>query len=83
MSVASLITNELMIKLGDGTSATVNIIDGQCGKRLSVTVVSSSFDGLSKLQRHRLVHDCLASYLQSDLHSVSISAKTPDEIVNQ
>ena len=45
-----------------------------------VRIVSERFAGLSALQRHRLVNEALAPLWDSDLHAVSISAFTLDEL---
>jgi BolA protein len=43
-----------------------------------VTVVSEEFKGKLPIQRHRLVNDILKEELQSGVHALQISAKTPD-----
>ena len=45
-----------------------------------VRIVSERFTGLSSLQRHRLVNQALSSLWDTDLHAVSIVAKTSDEL---
>ena len=42
-----------------------------------VTVISSFFDGLALLARHRLVNATLATELKSGIHALSITARTP------
>ncbi|XP_043860491.1 bolA-like protein 1 [Dromiciops gliroides] len=42
-----------------------------------VAVVSSRFEGLSSLQRHRLVHAALAEELAGPVHALAIQARTP------
>ena len=49
-----------------------------------VVVVSSSFDGVSLLERHRMINSCLAAELEGasgapGIHALSIIAKTPDQ----
>lgn len=44
-----------------------------------VTIVSNSFDGKSRLERHRMVYDALGALLESDIHAVRIKAFTPSE----
>ncbi|XP_004139770.1 sufE-like protein 1, chloroplastic/mitochondrial [Cucumis sativus] len=46
----------------------------------NLKVVSKEFEGKSLVKRHRLVYNLLQDELQSGLHALSISAKTPDEI---
>ncbi|KAG9283706.1 bolA-like protein 1 [Astyanax mexicanus] len=44
-----------------------------------VLVVSPRFDGLSLLQRHRLVNEALKEELSSCVHALAIQAKTPQQ----
>ena len=45
----------------------------------SVAIVSQAFAGLPPLARHRKVYAALGSLMQSDIHALSIHARTPDE----
>ena len=50
-----------------------------CSSRL--TIVSSSFEGLSMLNRHKLVMASLKDKFQSgEVHALSLVTKTPSEI---
>ncbi|KAJ7985459.1 hypothetical protein DPEC_G00352250 [Dallia pectoralis] len=44
-----------------------------------VLVVSPRFQGLSLLQRHRMVNDTLAEELKTCVHALAIQAKTPEQ----
>ncbi|XP_041970332.1 bolA-like protein DDB_G0274169 [Aricia agestis] len=44
-----------------------------------VVVVSSQFEGLPLIKRHRLVNETLKEELQNGVHALSIVAKTPDQ----
>jgi BolA-like protein 1 len=44
-----------------------------------VLVVSSQFEGMSLVQRHRQVNEALAHELQNGVHALSIVAKTPQQ----
>ena len=44
-----------------------------------VTVVSSVFDGMKLLDRHRRVNDALAPEFESGLHALAITAKAPSQ----
>ena len=46
-----------------------------------VRIVSDAFAGKSLVERHRLVHDALAALLETDIHALALSTKTPDELV--
>ena len=44
-----------------------------------VRVVSADFDGMRTLQRHQLVYRSLGDLMQTDIHTLRITALTPDE----
>ena len=44
-----------------------------------VDIVSSAFAGKLPLARHRLVYAALGDMMQTDIHALSIRARTPDE----
>ncbi|HEX2667276.1 MAG TPA: BolA family protein [Gammaproteobacteria bacterium] len=46
----------------------------------TVRVVSSAFAGHTRVQRHRMVYAAVGELMQSDIHALSISALTPEEI---
>lgn len=46
----------------------------------NVKIVSAKFEGLSLVKRHRLVYELLNAELQSGLHALSITVKTPLEM---
>lgn len=45
----------------------------------TATVVSSAFEGLGLLDRHRVVYEALGSRMGGEIHALSISAFTPEE----
>jgi len=45
----------------------------------AMLLVSSAFDGLSRVQRSRLVHEALAAEFASGLHALSLTLRTPQE----
>ena len=45
----------------------------------SVLIVSSRFAGQPLLERHRMVYDAVRDMLNTDIHALSIQARTPDE----
>lgn len=44
-----------------------------------VEIVSDSFDGKSRVERHRLINDTLATELAGPVHALAIKAKAPSE----
>lgn len=45
----------------------------------SITIVSSRFEGLSRVARQRLVNTCLAEELAGPVHALAMQTLTPDE----
>lgn len=44
-----------------------------------VTVVSSAFDGIGRVARHRMVNDLLAEELRDRVHALALRTLTPAE----
>jgi len=59
-----------------GTTATVQSTDNV---HFEAVVVSPTFTGKHKLQRHRLIYGALGTHVGGDIHALSIQAYTPDE----
>ncbi|KAB2319058.1 BolA family transcriptional regulator [Betaproteobacteria bacterium SCN1] len=50
------------------------------GGHYRLTIVSPKFRNLSTLARHRLVYETLGELMQREIHALSISALTPEEL---
>ena len=46
----------------------------------SVRLVSKEFADHGRVERHRMVYAALGALMQTDIHALSITAFTPDEI---
>lgn len=44
-----------------------------------VDVVSAAFAGLNPIARHRAVYAAVGGLMETDIHALSIRARTPDE----
>lgn len=44
-----------------------------------VTIVSTVFEGLNRIRRHRIVYDALSELLETDIHALRINAVSPSE----
>jgi len=49
------------------------------GAHLSITIVSSDFDGKSLIERHRLVYKGLKPMIKNEIHALSLKTHTLDE----
>lgn len=45
----------------------------------SVNIVSSAFDGLKPLVRHRAIYAALGELMTTDIHALAIDARSPEE----
>ncbi len=49
------------------------------GTHLSIVIVSPKFEGVSLLNRHRMVHEVLEESFKQHLHALELKAYTPSE----
>jgi len=49
------------------------------GAHFGLIVTSEEFDGMSRIDRHRAVHDVLGDSIGEEIHAVEIRAQTPEE----
>ncbi len=53
-------------------------VDGD-GQHFQALVVSASFDGKSRVQRHQLVYAALGERMREEIHALSMRTLTPSE----
>jgi BolA family transcriptional regulator, general stress-responsive regulator len=51
------------------------------GGHFRLSIVSPQFVGKATMARHRLVYDALGSLMRHEIHALSITAKTPNEVL--
>jgi acid stress-induced BolA-like protein IbaG/YrbA len=49
---------------------------GDDGVHFEAVVVSSTFEGKSKLAQHRMVYDALGDKMKADIHALSIQTRS-------
>lgn len=49
------------------------------GGHFTVNIVAETFAGKSLIQRHRAIYDALGDAMESEIHALSIKAKTQSE----
>ncbi len=69
----------LMLELQDDSALHAGHRGNTGGGHFNLTIRSAKFNGLSQLQRHRLVFDLLREEMQSSIHALSIRAIAADE----
>ena len=52
------------------------------GSHYRLRLISTVFEGKNRLNRHRLVYDCLDDMMQHKIHALAITALAPSEINN-
>lgn len=52
---------------------------GLSATHLTITVVSSKFEGLNLLDQHRLVHESLKEARENHLHALQLTTLTPQQ----
>ncbi len=70
----------VQLQIRDDSAAHAGHVGGGGKGHFRVLIVSEEFSGKTLVQRHRLVHDALAPLLESDIHALVLSTKSPDEI---
>jgi BolA protein len=74
---ARLAPVELLVR--DDSAAHAGHAGAREGGHFSVVVVSDRFAGRTRMQRHQLVYEAVAELMRTDIHALSIQARTPQE----
>ena len=77
LALASLNPSDLTIQ--DDSALHAGHAGNTGGGHYTVIIVSDAFDGLPLIKRHRLVYDAVGSLMTTDIHALSIDAKTSAE----
>jgi BolA protein len=67
------------LELVDDSAAHAGHAGAREGAHFQVRIVSARFDGLSRIQRHRLVYDAVRPWMSGGIHALAIEARTPAE----
>ena len=52
------------------------------GGHYRLRLVSALFEGCNRVQRHRLVYDCLGIMMHAEIHALAITALAPSEVTS-
>lgn len=69
----------LELQLQDDSAQHAGHAGAREGGHYSVSIVSSSFTGLNKVARHRLVYHSLGELMQQGIHALAVQARAPGE----
>ena len=50
------------------------------GSHLALRIVSTAFEGVNRLKRHRMVHDCLREELAGPVHALELDLQAVSEV---
>lgn len=50
------------------------------GGHFRLRIISAKFEKQSRINRHRLVYDCLDDMMHSEIHALAITALAPSEV---
>jgi stress-induced morphogen len=64
-----------------GAEATVTDLTGG-GDHLRAEVVYAGFEGLSRIQQHKLVYDVFGAEIGGPIHALSLKTSTPEQVPN-
>ena len=54
--------------------------DGSGETHLRIKLVCRSFEGMSRINRHRAINELVAEEIAQGLHAIAIEAKAPSEV---
>ena len=64
---------------GSIADADVNVRCYSGDDHFEMVVVSQSFVGKSRVQRHKMVYDALGNHMRQAVHALALKTKTPEE----
>lgn len=64
--------------IADGLHCAHLEVEGD-GQHFFATIVSSEFEGKSRIQRHQRVYQALGDRMRAEIHALSMKTLTPDE----
>tara|TARA_B100000035_G_scaffold298660_1_gene292636 strand:+ start:3008 stop:3280 length:273 start_codon:yes stop_codon:yes gene_type:complete len=50
------------------------------GAHLNLEIVSIDFEGLSRIERHKLIYKCLEGFIPVKIHALKVIALSPSEL---
>lgn len=69
----------LSLEIRDDSAKHAGHAGAREGGHFSVVVVSEQFAGRTRMQRHQLVYDAVSDLMRTEIHALSIQARTPQE----
>lgn len=76
---ALLALNPTVLSIHDDSHLHKNHVGAKGGGHFSIYIVSQNFENKTAVQRHQMIYDALGNLMNTEIHAVSITAKTPNE----
>ncbi len=70
--------DEVRSYIAAGLPCTVLEVEGD-GRHFFATIVSTEFDGMSRVKRHQRVYTALGDRMREQIHALSMKTLTPSE----
>jgi BolA family transcriptional regulator, general stress-responsive regulator len=64
-----------LLEIRDDSAKHIGHAGAREGGHFHVTIAAAAFDGLSQVQRHRMVYAAAAELMGTDIHALSIDAR--------
>ena len=74
------ILKPLKIEIEDEGHLHVGHAGAKSGGHFRLYIVSRSFTNMNQINRHKLIYKTLSELLKTDIHALSINAKSPEEL---
>ena len=55
------------------------LVSSEDNVHFNAKVIDAGFDGLSRLARHRLIHDAIGPAMGREIHALSLNLLTPEQ----
>lgn len=82
MSSAKPTADEVRSYIAAGLPCAQLLVEGD-GDHFFATIVSTEFDGLSRIRRHQRVYAALGDRMRAQIHALSMKTLTPAEYAEQ
>jgi stress-induced morphogen len=77
MPTSEEIKHRIQSAIPDSTAEVEDWTGG--GDHFRATVVSPAFDGMSRIQQHRLVYDVFGAEIGGAIHALSLTTRVPEQ----
>ena len=72
--------NPLKVEIEDEGHLHVGHAGAKSGGHFKLFIVSQSFNNMTQINRHKLIYKTLSKLLKTEIHALSINAKSPEEL---